>query len=183
MFRQSLKTNTNHHNIPYHKTTRKIERIESLSHLIKYNRQWQISMKKTPEQIHYNMSRIRSKDTKIEVILRKELWSRGIRYRKNVKDVFGKPDIAFKSKKVAIFCDSEFFHGYDWDHRKKDLKTNKEFWIVKIEHNIERDREVNKTLENDGWIVLRYWGKRIKNDVKGIADEIEEILETAGTGR
>lgn len=133
-------------------------------------------MKKTPEQIHYNMSRIRSKDTKIEMILRKELWSRGLRYRKNVKTVPGKPDIAFIGKKVAIFCDSEFWHGYDWNNRKHDIKTRKEFWIPKIERNIQRDLEVNKKLEEMGWIVLRFWGREIQNNLSECADKIELVL-------
>lgn len=131
---------------------------------------------KTPEQVHYNMSRIRSKDTKIEVELRKELWSRGLRYRKNVKTVTGKPDIAFIGKKVAVFCDSEFWHGYDWEHRKDDIKTHREFWIPKIERNIQRDLEVNQILEDQGWIVLRFWGKEIQKDISGCADRIEKVV-------
>ena len=131
---------------------------------------------KSPEQIHYNMSRIRSKDTKIEVILRKELWSRGLRYRKNVKSIAGKPDIAFIGKKVAVFCDSEFWHGYDWEHRKDDIKTRREFWIPKIEKNIQRDLEVNRILEEQGWIVLRFWGKEIQKDLIGCADRIEKVV-------
>ncbi|QHK18434.1 DNA mismatch endonuclease Vsr [Methanomassiliicoccaceae archaeon DOK] len=122
------------------------------------------------------MSRIRSKDTKIEVELRKELWSRGLRYRKNVKNVPGKPDIAFIGKKVAVFCDSEFWHGYDWEHRKNDIKTRREFWIPKIERNIQRDLEVNQLLEEQGWIVLRFWGKEIQKDVSGCADRIEKVV-------
>ncbi len=109
---------------------------------------------KTPEQIHYNMSRIRCRDTKTEVELRKELWSRGLRYRKNVKNIPGKPDIAFIGKKVAVFCDSEFWHGYDWEHRKDDIKTRREFWIPKIERNIERDQEVSISLTST-WIMSR----------------------------
>ena len=133
-------------------------------------------MKKTPEQIHYNMSRIHCKDTKIEVILRKELWSRGLRYRKNVKNIEGKPDVAFIGKKVAVFCDSEFWHGYDWEHRKDDIKTRREFWIPKIERNIQRDLEVNRILEEQGWIVLRFWGKEIQKDLIGCADRIEKVV-------
>ncbi len=130
-------------------------------------------MQKTPEQIHYNMSRVKNKDTKIEVELRKELWSRGLRYRKNVKTIEGKPDIAFIGKKIAVFCDSEFWHGYDWEHRKDDIKTNRDFWISKIERNIQRDIEVNQILERNGWLVLRFWGKEIHKDVMGCADRIE----------
>ena len=133
---------------------------------------------KTPEQIHYNMSRIHSKDTGIEVALRKELWSRGLRYRKNVKGIPGKPDIAFIGKKVAVFCDSEFWHGYDWEHRKYDIKTRREFWIPKIERNIERDSEVNRMLEDQGWIVLRFWGKQIQKNLSDCADIIESTVES-----
>ena len=135
------------------------------------------TVSKTPEQIHYNMSRIRCKDTKIEVALRKELWSRGLRYRKNVKTVPGKPDIAFIGKKVAVFCDSEFWHGYDWEHRKDDIKTNREFWITKIERNIQRDKEVNQILEEQGWIVLRFWGKEIQKNLSECADRIESVVK------
>ena len=133
-------------------------------------------VQKTPEQIHYNMSRVKCKDTSIELILRKELWSRGLRYRKNVLGIPGKPDIVFVGKKVAVFCDSEFWHGYDWEHRKDDIKTNRDYWIPKIERNIERDKEVDSMLEEQGWKVLRFWGKDIKKDPSGCADFIEETV-------
>ena len=100
--------------------------------------------KKTKEQISFNMKQVKNKDSDIELMLRKELWSRGLRYRKNVTGIIGKPDIVFKAKKVAVFCDSEFWHGYDWENRKGDFKSNKDFWIPKIERNIERDKEVSK---------------------------------------
>jgi len=129
---------------------------------------------KTPEQIHYNMSRIHCKDTQIELKLRKELWSRGLRYRKNDKSVEGKPDIVFKGPKVAVFCDSEFWHGYDWEHRKEDLKTNRDFWINKIERNMQRDYQVNRILGEQGWVVLRFWGKDIQKNLTQCADIIEK---------
>ncbi len=135
-------------------------------------------MAKTPEQIHYNMSRIRSKDTQIEVKLRKELWSRGLRYRKNVKSVPGKPDVAFIGKKVAVFCDSEFWHGYDWDVRKAAIKTNREYWIPKIERNMQRDQEVNSLLEGQGWVVLRFWGSQINSELSFCADLIEDAVRS-----
>ena len=131
----------------------------------------------TPEQRHKNMQAVRSKDSTIELALRKELWSRGIHYRKNVKSVFGHPDIAFIGKKVAVFCDSEFWHGYDWNNRRDDIKTRREFWIPKIERNIQRDVEVTEHLEKDGWVVLRFWGKEIKSDLSGCADRIQEVLQ------
>ncbi len=135
-------------------------------------------MAKTPEQIHYNMSRIRSKDTGIELALRRELWSRGIRYRKNVKGIEGKPDIAFIGKRVAVFCDSEFWHGYEWETNREKIRSNRDFWYPKIERNMERDREVDRILTEQGWVVLRFWGFEIKKDVKGCADRIESVLST-----
>ena len=134
-------------------------------------------MSKTEEQIHYNMSKIRCKDTKIELLLRKEVWNRGIRYRKNVKSIIGKPDLAFISKKVAVFCDSEFWHGYEWDVRKDQLKKNRDFWVAKIERNMERDCEVNQALQAEGWTVIRFWGKEIQTNCSGCADIIESTLK------
>ena len=134
-------------------------------------------MKKTPEQISYNMRQVKNKDSAIEITLRKELWRRGIRYRKNVSKVFGKPDLAFIGKKVAVFCDSEFWHGYDWENKQKEIKSRREFWIPKIERNMARNHEVNERLESEGWIVLRFWGKEIKKNVSACAEIIENTLE------
>lgn len=131
---------------------------------------------KTAEQISYNMKQVKNKGSKIEIMLMKELWARGLRYRKNVKNIYGKPDIVFLRKKIAVFCDSDFWHGYNWEERKNDFKSNREFWIPKIERNIERDKEVTEKLENDGWIVLRFWGHKIKNNLKDCADMIENTV-------
>jgi DNA mismatch endonuclease Vsr len=124
----------------------------------------------TPEQRRKNMQAVKNKDSKIEVMLRKELWARGLHYRKNDKMVFGHPDLTFKGKKVAVFVDSEFWHGYDWKNRKADFKSHQEFWIPKIERNMQRDIEVNDKLKNDGWTVIRFWGKEIKANVSACAD-------------
>ena len=107
--------------------------------------------KKNPISRSENMRRVKSKDTSIEILLRKELWKRGFRYRKNVKDIFGKPDIVFKGKKVAIFADSEFWHGKYLMEGKYIPKTNTKFWIEKIERNTERDKAVSQKLKDDGW--------------------------------
>lgn len=133
--------------------------------------------KHTPEQRHKNMSAIKSKDSEIEMLLRKELWRRGLRYRKNVSCIVGKPDIAFIGKRVAVFCDSEFWHGYDWENRKNDIKTRREFWIPKIERTIKRDQEVNIDLQEHGWTVLRFWGREIKTDVSACADIVAKVLK------
>lgn len=137
-------------------------------------------MGKTKEQISFNMSRVKNKDSDIELLLRKELWRRGLRYRKNVKSIYGHPDIAFISKKVAVFCDSEFWHGYDWERRKADFKTNTDFWIPKIERNMERDKEVTDKLTSEGWTVLRFWGKEIKKETSACADRIEKAVRENG---
>ena len=134
-------------------------------------------MNKTQEQIHYNMQRVKSKDSEIEKILRNALWNKGYRYRKNVKDIFGHPDIVFKSKKVAIFCDSEFWHGYDWERKKNEIKTRQDFWIPKIERNMQRDKEVNMKLSEEGWTVLRFWGTEIKKQTENCVKEIEKCIK------
>ena len=134
--------------------------------------------KKTQEQISRNMKAVKNKDSEIEILLRRELWSRGLRYRKNVKTVYGKPDIAFIGKKIAVFCDSEFWHGYAWEIAQDEFQSRRDFWIPKIERNIQRDKEVNERLRNEGWIVLRFWGREIKKDVSACAD----IIQTAWNG-
>lgn len=139
---------------------------------------WEMKMDNhTPEQRRKNMSAVKSKDSKIELLLRKELWSRGLRYRKNVKTVKGKPDLAFIGKRVAVFCDSEFWHGYDWENRLNDIHTRRDFWIPKIERNIQRDKEVNDYLQENGWTVIRFWGNEIKANTAACADIIEKVLK------
>ena len=111
--------------------------------------------------------------------MRKELWSRGLRYRKNVNSIYiyGKPDIVFIGKKVAVFCDSEFWHRYNWEERKKDFKSHQEFWIPKIERNIERDSEVTAKLESEGWTVIRFWSDEIKKNTEDCVDIIEKVYK------
>ena len=134
--------------------------------------------KHTPEQRRKNMQAVKNKDSQIELLLRKELWSRGLRYRKNVNRIYGKPDIVFIGKKVAVFCDSEFWHGYNWEERKKDFKSHQEFWIPKIERNMERDAEVTAKLESEGWTVIRFWGNEIKKNTAQCADIIEKAVHS-----
>lgn len=131
----------------------------------------------TPEQRRRNMQAVKNTDSKIEVMLRKELWNRGLRYQKNSTKVYGKPDIVFIGKKVAVFCDSEFWHGYDWKNKKNEIKSKREFWIPKIERNIQRDIEVTNKLQAEGWVVLRFWGNDIKKNLTECADKIERIIK------
>lgn len=129
----------------------------------------------TPEQRKKNMRNIRSSDTVIEKLLRKALWAKGYRYRKNYKILPGSPDIALTKYKIAIFCDGEFFHGKDWEVLKPKLanSNNSDYWISKISKNIERDSEVNKQLLFLGWTVIRFWG----NDIKKHTDECIRVIE------
>lgn len=133
-------------------------------------------MHRSKDIISKNMQHIHNKDTKIEILLRKELWKRGLYYRKNVRKVIGKPDIAFIGKKIAVFCDSEFWHGYNWNERKKDFKIHKKFWIDKIERNMKRDLEVTIELRDQGWKVFRFWGEEIIRNTNKCADIIEREL-------
>lgn len=132
----------------------------------------------TKEQRSKNMKNIKSSDTKIEIMLRKALWNKGYRYRKNVKSLPGKPDIVITKYKIAVFCDGEFFHGKEWELLREKLKTsnNGEFWIKKISRNIEHDDEVDKELTYMGYTVLRFWGKDIKQHIDDCVQAIEEAI-------
>ena len=135
----------------------------------------------TPQQRHKNMKNIKAADTKIEVLLRKKLWEKGYRYRKNYKELPGKPDIVLTKYKIAIFCDGEFFHGKDWEILQPKLakSRNGTFWVNKILRNKERDEEVNKQLLFLGWTVIRFWGKDIARNPDACLKVIEEtIFET-----
>lgn len=132
----------------------------------------------TPEQRHRNMQNIKSKDTGIEVRLRKALWHKGYRYRKNYRELPGKPDIVLTKYKIAVFCDSEFFHGKDWEVLRPRLEkgNNSEFWINKISRNMERDDEINKQLLFLGWTVIRFWGKEIQKNTDECIKVIDETI-------
>lgn len=130
-------------------------------------------MPNTKEQISRNMRSNKSKDTKPEVMLRKELWRRGLRYRKNYKYLSGKPDVVFLGAKIAVFVDGKMWHGYDWERQKNDFKSHRDYWIPKIEANRERDFEVTQDLIALGWLVLRFWDFEIKKDLTACADKIE----------
>ena len=130
----------------------------------------------TPEQRRKNMQHVRNKDSAIELKLRKALWHAGLRYRKNVRSIIGCPDVAFKGLKIAVFCDSEFWHGYDWENRKHDFKSRQDFWIPKIERNMARDREVNEKLRAEGWTVIRFFGREIKKNIDGCVKVVVDAV-------
>ena len=132
----------------------------------------------TKEQRRKNMQAIRSSNTKAEILLAKALFSKGYRYRKNNKSVFGTPDLTFKKIKLAIFVDGEFWHGKDWENRKNNIETNKEYWIKKIENNIKRDTKVNDILSSQNWTVLRFWAKDIEKKLDYCVSKIENVIKS-----
>ena len=132
----------------------------------------------TPEQRRKNMQAIKCRDTSIELSLRKALWKKGIRYRKNYKLLIGKPDILITKYKIAVLCDSDYWHGYDWENRSKRIKSNRDYWIPKIERNMERDKEVTEALEREGWLVLRFWEWQIRKQLDECVAEILGAVES-----
>ena len=131
----------------------------------------------TEEQRRRNMQAIRSRDTKMEVALARALFSLGYRHRKNDKTVFGKPDLTFKKLKIAVFVDSEYFHGKDWSVNKHRIKTNRKFWWNKIESNIKRDVVVNCQLKKEGWKVLRFWSSDVNKKLRTCIQKIERTID------
>lgn len=129
-----------------------------------------------PEQRSKNMSAIRSTNTKAEVRLAKPLWHLGYRYRKNNRTVFGKPDLTFKKLKIAIFVDSEFFHGKDWETQKDRIKSNIDYWHKKIARNIQRDIEVNNYLQSQNWKVIRFWSREIEKKLDDCIATIQQEI-------
>ena len=131
----------------------------------------------TPDKRSKIMSSIHGKDTKIELLLRKALWEGGIRgYRVNMK-LPGKPDIVFTKYKVAVFCDGDFWHGYKFNEWKTRLSPH---WLKKIQRNIERDKENDAKLKEEGWTVLHFWEWEILGDVGKCKQKIINTLINKG---
>lgn len=134
-------------------------------------------MKRTPELNHKIMSAIRGKETGIEVRLRKALYEKGLRYRKNSKYIYGHPDVSMKGLKIAVFCDSEFWHGKNFEANEAKLTTNHDYWVKKIRRNIARDQEVNERLREEGYTVLRFWGEDIEKRLDDCVGQIVAAVE------
>lgn len=132
------------------------------------------------EQRSQNMKAIRSKDTTIEIALRHALWEKGIRYRKNCKKLPGKPDIVILKHKLAIFCDSEFWHGKNYSDSMFVHSDNSEYWTRKIQNNVARDKIVNEQLNALGYHVLRFWGKDITKNIK---ECLQKILDECNSSK
>lgn len=118
------------------------------------------------------MSKIRGKNINPELLFRKALWKKGVRYRVDNKKLPGKPDVSIQKYKIAVFIDGEFWHGYNWDERKDNIKSNRDFWVPKIERNLQRDREVNRQLMDMGYTVFRFWEKEIKNELNKCINDV-----------
>jgi DNA mismatch endonuclease (patch repair protein) len=123
----------------------------------------------TPERSRL-MSKIRGKDTKPELVFRKALWATGVRYRLNVRKLPGSPDVVLNRFKIAIFIDGDFWHGHKWEERKVRLKSNRDFWIDKIEKNMERDIRNNSDLYDLGFRVFRFWEHEVKHKLQDCID-------------
>lgn len=130
----------------------------------------------TPERSKI-MSQIRGKNTRPELVFRKALYKAGYRYRIDYKKLVGRPDIVLKKYKTVIFIDGEYWHGHNWEKRKAKIKTNREFWIAKIERNMQRDREVNQELSELGYKIFRFWESEIKNELEGSLRKVIAYLK------
>jgi DNA mismatch endonuclease (patch repair protein) len=134
----------------------------------------------TTAQRSRTMSRIRSKGTRPEKLLKKALWQAGIRYKTSKKFLFGKPDISLKKYKLVVFVDGSFWHGHDWESRKNAIMANREFWIAKIERNMQRDQEVNAYYRYRGWTILRFWDFEVKEELGACLKSVLNCFRVAG---
>lgn len=131
----------------------------------------------TSPEVSRRMARVHLKRGPTETLLAKALWHRGIRYRYNDSNLAGSPDIVIPRYKIAIFVDGEFWHGHDWEQRKKTLKKNREYWIEKIEENMSRDRRNDALLSESGWCVFHFWERDVKRSLNRCVEDIfEEIM-------
>lgn len=131
----------------------------------------------TPEQRRKSMQGNKSAGTKPELILAKAMYAAGLRYRKNSKSITGTPDFSFKKYKVAVFADGDFWHGRNWEEKRKKVGANAAFWFEKIERNIERDYKVNKKLCEDGWTVLRFWETDISKNLERCVAKVQQAIQ------
>ena len=136
------------------------------------------SFRPSSEKASRIASKIKSTNTKGEVLLRSVVWKLGFRFRKNVKDLPGKPDIVFPRERVAVFCDGDFWHGRNWEEKREKMKkgSNAPYWLSKIEANMERDKRHNKQLRELNWSVLRFWESDVLADPTAAAAKIKEVV-------
>lgn len=130
----------------------------------------------TTPNISKRMAQVKLKRNAAEQVLSKALWQEGYRYRLNYKKLPGSPDIVITKYRIAIFVDGEFWHGKDFDKKKEKLKNNRDYWIEKIEENIDRDFKNDQLLKEKGWIPLHFWNKDVLNFTQDCIDEIKEYI-------
>ncbi|MGK9118042.1 very short patch repair endonuclease [Olivibacter jilunii] len=133
----------------------------------------------TTKQRSKIMSKIKGRNSKPELILRKALWAKNLRFRLHDKALPGKPDIVIKKYKLAVFVDGEFWHGHDWQKLKARLNKNSAFWIPKIERNMQKDRMYNEQLKDMGYMVFRFWSEEVINHTDRVVNQIMLYIETA----
>ena len=132
----------------------------------------------TTPQRSKTMSKIRGKNSKPEVMLRKTLWAKNYRFRLHDSRMPGRPDILIKKYRLAIFIDGEFWHGQDWKVNRERIKSNRDFWIPKIERNMQKDERVNQALRNMGYVVFRFWSKKVLQNLEQVLNQIDLYVET-----
>ena len=132
----------------------------------------------TTKKRSQNMGKIRAKNSKAELVFRRALWRENIRFRIHVKTLPGKPDVSIKKYKLAVFIDGSFWHGYQWERRRAQIKTNRDFWIPKIERNIQRDQKNRQLLESAGYTVMRFWDHELKQNLQACINQVKLYLET-----
>lgn len=130
----------------------------------------------TDEKTSKRMANVKLKKGDAETMLANKLWHRGYRYRLNYKELPGSPDVAITKYNIAVFIDGEFWHGFDWENKKKKIGRNKAYWIEKIEENIARDKRNDKELTAMGWIPMHFWSKEVIKDADGCVRDIEEMI-------
>ncbi|WP_305981662.1 very short patch repair endonuclease [Roseivirga thermotolerans] len=130
----------------------------------------------TTKQRSAMMSKIKAENTKPELMFRKALWACGVRYRVHSKTIPGKPDVSNQKLKFAVFIDGEFWHGYNWEKKKRSIKSNRAFWIPKIERNMQRDREINYILAKGGLKVFRFWEHEVKKELGRCVNEVLQYI-------
>lgn len=135
----------------------------------------------TTRQRSKTMAKIKAKNSKPELRLRRALWQANVRFRLYRKDLPGKPDMVIEKFKLVIFVDGDFWHGYQWQQRKP--KTNQAFWIPKIERNMQRDRFVTQTLEAMGYTVMRFWEHEVKENLANCVNQVLLYVEAARKSR
>jgi len=133
----------------------------------------------TTKQRSKTMAKIKGKNTKPELMLRKALWAKNLRFRIHNKELPGKPDIVIKKYKLAIFIDGEFWHGYEWDKTRNQIKTNRAFWIPKIERNMQKDRSADRQLQTLGYTVFRFWAEEVRKNLDVCVNQVMLYIESA----